>query len=774
MSGVNEHYQAYVDLGRQIASERGIPWDVRLKPDGTIEHDDAWNLTEMVADTPPPIHRIRDFGADTKALEELNKRRAEENLRLLPRAPLSRAWRDLIKAAIMEQLFSRRNTTGHVMNNIARPLRVLATCMQERSPCALQADDILLAYRITKAFQPSGKLADVVLGVTKTIIDANHISDASPLSPTIGLPRSSIRKKRAKHTKSSDELRQNLEDRKSAEKLPERRAFWELTRIIFTEQPKTFLDLLRFAQVKAMLMCGLRIGEGALLPAEWKRTRDYYDASGKPAGEMGGYSRALMLRHFAEKQQTSNSDSIVLYEEAQYIPEMFEEILSGTFDQVVKATQPLRDTLQRQIAENRIFPCFRQDELVPAVKLYPYLTGNPFILPMGDDEKAQNIASYRTNFDPAVLDEMHNTQLANVGDGQLDMAIYMFYNRMKGKITFRDRSGAEWKEPRMRWSSVYLRINEVENYIQKTTPTKLPDTTPLRFASGELAAWELMFLMPKRALAEGRNDGLCDFSRYFSVGRVDPSMLQNSLSGTTQTVPSLFKVYGQTDVDRELILRSHSLRHLQNTELFRLGVADTIISKRYNRRSVAQSYEYDHRKLAEELEQISLPPEVEIKLGEKAVTVARMIKAGKANGPMVQAFKKIQREEGEDAAFEFLKAEADGFHSTPYGHCLNSFTVDPCPKHLECFAGCRHLSATNLPENRRHLVQLEKRLKQALDSVEARPASTIGRSNQIFHAKERLIGVRKLLETPTGKSVFPDGPDLSASNTTRRSALDDN
>jgi hypothetical protein len=60
-------------------------------------------------------------------------------------------------------------------------------------------------------------------------------------------------------------------------------------------------------------------------------------------------------------------------------------------------------------------------------------------------------------------------------------------------------------------------------------------------------------------------------------------------------VPNLFAKYGETDDDRALKIESHMLRHLQNTELFRLGVADTIISKRFNRRSVAQSYEYDHR-----------------------------------------------------------------------------------------------------------------------------------------------------------------------------------
>lgn len=98
-----------------------------------------------------------------------------------------------------------------------------------------------------------------------------------------------------------------------------------------------------------------------------------------------------------------------------------------------------------------------------------------------------------------------------------------------------------------------------------------------------------------------------------------------------------------------------------------MGVADTIISKRYNRRSVAQSYEYDHRSLAEELEQISIPEDVELSLGEKATTVAKMIKAKKAAGPLVEAFLRIQANEGDMAAYEYLQVEADGFHATPMG-----------------------------------------------------------------------------------------------------------
>ncbi len=210
---------------------------------------------------------------------------------------------------------------------------------------------------------------------------------------------------------------------------------------------------------------------------------------------------------------------------------------------------------------------------------------------------------------------------------------------------------------------------------------------------------------------------------------------------------------------------------------------------------MAQSYDYDHRSLAEDLEQIDLKPEVEARLGEKSATVARLIKAGKARGPIVEAFRTIQQTQGEDAALEYLRAEADGFHSTPYGHCINSFTVDPCPKHLECFTGCRHLSATDLTENRHNLVQLEARLETAVQAIEARKqglgrgaplelgtasgdqhsrsltvsahsmrtwaSSGIGMDNQLSHAKSRLAGVRKLLATPPGEQVFPDGPDLS-------------
>lgn len=772
---MNEHYNAFIDLGRRIADERGVNWNVRLQADGTAVPEDAWNITKFVGDSPPPVHWVRDFGLETKALQVLNERRRQQKRHALSKMPLSPGWLDLLKAVIVEQLFFRKNSTGHVICNVARPLRVLATAAEGREPWELRVDDIAQAFEVAKEIQASGKLADLIVGLVKTLIDANHIADIGPLSPALSFKRHGVREKRARYTKSMEELRSNLEERKHAEKLPERRAFWELVRIVFTEQPRSVVDLLRFAQAKVMLLCGLRVGEVSLLPADWKRVREYYDPSGRAAGELGGHSTAMMLRHFAEKQHSPNSDSVALFETAQYVPAMFETILSETLTEVARVTQPLRETLRRQVEENRILPWFKRDQLVSAIELYPYLTGNPVLLALSDEEQDQWQARYRTQFDNLVFNEMHDLQLRqmNAASSTLNMALYVFYNRLKGKITFRRRDGSNCQDSRKQWNKVFLRIDEVEDYLSGI-PTKLSDDSPFRLSpSGEIQIWELLFLMPKRALAEGRNDGLCDLTRYYSVGRFSPDMMQLTLGGSEgRGGTTFFESYSSSDEDRALTLNPHTLRHLQNTELFRLGVADTIITKRFNRRSVAQSYEYDHRSLAEELEDIELPVEVEASLGGKAATVARMIKAGKASGPIVDSFKKIQRTHGDDAAFDFLKVEADGFHSTPYGHCINSFTVDPCPKHLECFAGCRHLTATDMPKYRVHLVQLEGRFKDAVKAIESRSLKTIGRDNQLAHAKSRLEAVRQVLVTPDGMQVFPEGADLSKSVTNPGSVLD--
>ena len=461
--------EAFVQDAQEIAAEHAVNWSVRLDPDGTAVGGTAWNLTEMVHVSPPPTYWLRDLGTDRRTVEELTSSPPPGPQRIYRKKQLSPYWQDLIKACVIDQLFVRRNSCVHILGNVVRPLRVLATCAQKPEPWKISVDDVAFAIQTARKVQASGKLADLIYGVVISILDPNHLTDNCPLSPA--LTRDKIKHgRRSRFTKSVEELRSDLEERKHAEKLPERRAFWELVRIAFTETPRSFLDLLRFAQTQTFVMTGLREGEGALLPADWKRYREYIDVSGKPAADAGGISRSLILRHFAEKQRVIYKDSTALFETAQHVPLIFEENLTKTLDQVVFATEPLRRTLRRQIETGRALPDFEAGNLVRAIELYTYLTGNPFIAETPQSEKQRYIDIYHRDFNPEIFEQLRQEQLQRIGNCNLEMATYVYFNRFNG-APYRRADGTPW-EGRKSWESIYLRIAEVEEYLARELPTK--------------------------------------------------------------------------------------------------------------------------------------------------------------------------------------------------------------------------------------------------------------------------------------------------------------
>lgn len=771
---MNDYFASYIDLGKSLIESRGIHWEMQVNESGLISRNEIWNLNDLVDSNHRPFYYLKDFLVDKKTLNIFNKHQFGVGDNPILEFVISKPWQEFIKSSIAIQLFAKRNTVAHVNNTIIRPLRVMATISRNKPPWSLSPEDIRLIFEISKLVQPSGKLGDIVAGIIKTIFDVYHIADAGPLYPALANCRMQFNQSRkSRFLKSGDELRNDLEDRKRAECLPDRKAFWELIRIVMTEKPKTFVDELRFIGIKTMIATGFRIGENMLLPLDWERRIDHTDRNGRPAGELGGISSSLMIRHFAEKQASDESNSRLLVEGAQFVPSMFEDMISESLGRAAELTAPLRATLRHQITTGRFLPWFKREDVVPVAKLYTHLTGNPFFVDINDKERSQWINAYKENFDVDILVKMKSKfdcDYYSSNGGRLHMAAYMYFNRLRKEIEKENIYFRTWNgsiilpESRIKWPDAHLNIGELEDYLVKNVPTKLSDIMPFRTTTGNMQSSELLLIYPKRSLSEERNGGICDVTKHMAVNVPDPTLLGLALSSKSKSGESIFTRYGLNDEDRNLTLTPHSLRHLQNTELFRLGIADTIISKRFNRRSVAQSYEYDHRSLAEELDNIELPIEVEFALGEKAGTVAKMIALGKANGPIVDAFKRIQSMDGDAAAFEFLKIEADGFHATPYGHCLNSFTVDPCPKHLECFSGCRHLSATNLPEQRDNLMRIESKLVEALKIIELRSTKSVGKKNQISHAKERLDGVRKILAAKSGEHPFPDGKDLSKIN----------
>jgi len=267
---MRDAFTAYIRHGKALAEAKSLAWDFPMDLSGIAKT--GWNLTKLVGGTPPPVHYLRDLGSDDKTLQNLNLRRTELGQVPLSKAPLEVEWRDLIKAATCDQLFFKRNTTTNTQQNVIRPLKVLATCAGALRPWQLNADVVREAAILAKEIQASGKLADLVVGVVKNIIDKNHLAQACPLYPALLIHRLPVpHNRQSRAAKTKEHLLTDLEQRKRSERLPERKAFWELMRIVFTEQPKTLLDALRFAALKVMVIGGLRIGEAVMLPADWKR-----------------------------------------------------------------------------------------------------------------------------------------------------------------------------------------------------------------------------------------------------------------------------------------------------------------------------------------------------------------------------------------------------------------------------------------------------------------------------------------------------------------------
>lgn len=748
-------FRTYVAQMKSMAADLGLDWDFPLSHNGCASDAGGWDLRRLAKDARKVPILLRNF-TRIPAADAILAQRAIRPSGVRP-AAVSPAWQDLMKAHTLEHICVRRKSVAYIQQT-ATAWRLLAT-VANKEPWLVTAEDVRLSLSIADELQTSRGRSAVLNSLIKAFADPLHLFDSSPIS---GLIERETRAtdNRARFAKKKAELASSLQERKNERRLPEQRAFWELVRIVFTEKPRSFNDALRFAMVKVLIITGLRLGEVTRLPLDWKRTRTFVDDSGRPAGDAGGISESLQLRHFAEKQGT-----VALYETTQFVPDLFRVELEETLATVERLTRPLRNTLRAQHETGRFLPMYEEDELVDALEMYTRIVGNPVWAADASPQVTEAVERYRSSLDEGALVGLLEMQAGCI---QLGYGPKLFFHRRKadGKLRLRESNGEFARARGVRGR--FLLVRDVEEYLRSARRTRASEASTFFLDSGQkMASWEMLFLYPGAATAARDAAAFVDPSFTAHVAMAGERFLQSTLGGGDGET-SLFQAYGRTDEDRALCLKSHALRHLQNTELFRLGVADTVISKRFNRRSVAQSYEYDHRSLAEELDQLELPDGWAGFVGEgKAATVAKLIEAGRANGPIVREFRRIQAEEGDQAALLFLTVEADGFHATPYGYCLNSFTVDPCPKHLECFTGCRHLSASGLEENRRNIVTLHGKLKTALEAAQARPHGAVGRENQIIHGRERLAGVELLLATPSGERVFPDGPDLSQTNTER-------
>jgi hypothetical protein len=750
-----QNYLQWIRMGRTLSEGKGLSWDLAPGPDGYVSLADAWNISVVCGAPARPNFRLNDLGHDAGALEVINAERADDDLPPIMRGALPYDWQDFLKAGVAVQAFSEMNTPAHVIGSYGRAARVLATCAAAKfinRPWDLTADVLRYAVKIAGEAQKSGQLQRCLVGLVRTVIDARRLCANGPFSHLIESRHGS--RNRGK----TPVLIDRLQDRNDPEKLPEAEVFWELAEIVFTKKPVNFFDRLRFAQTKLLFLCGLRIGETALVPMDWASETEHLARDRCPAGEAGGITKSLKLHYFAFKNQEVESDSVELIEGYQHVPVQFEAPLREALDDVVRLTAPLRVRLKQQIETGRQLPEFQRSYLISASEAYTRLTGNPIA---ADFESQELVDKYKETHDPRFLIQIADEQAKALREGvtvNRNQTFYWSHLRSNSDFPpFRSADGSIIPSgTRLFYARSFLLVGDLEDWLSRTQPSKASDVRSIRVEGGrEIPLHKLLFIRPKRATVEQRDSGICDVIRVSSIGRILPADLTKMFAQEN----GLFARYGSTERSRKFTLNSHSLRHSQNTALFLAGVSDAVITKRFGRRSVAQSYVYDHRSLSERLEAISLPDEASW-LPERARTAAKMIIAKAATGPIVDEFWKIRRTSGELAAFEYLAAEADGFHTTPYGHCLNGFTQEPCPKHLQCFGGCNHLLNTGLDQHTANLRLLAGKLEIAIKAIsERRPGP--GRDNQLRSATTHLANLRLLLASSPGQRPFPEGPDLS-------------
>ncbi len=262
---MNPFYAEYIATAKALATERGLNWDLVCDDAGKVSQDSRWNLTAMAGLMPPPTLHLGQLGVDPLSFEKLNEIRARMGQPALPARTMPRHWRDLYQAVIVDQLLIRKNKPKHAFDT-ALVIRQLAVAAEGAPPWAVTPEQVQQGYNAVLQSSPSGKAAmnfEMVIRlvfVGKKLVDLPSLARCCIPYPSADSEASQkladdVRKRQNAHG-GRKSLRRELAERKSASKLPDERAFWELVRIIFTETPQSFSDVIRFAALKVRLPGG--------------------------------------------------------------------------------------------------------------------------------------------------------------------------------------------------------------------------------------------------------------------------------------------------------------------------------------------------------------------------------------------------------------------------------------------------------------------------------------------------------------------------------------
>jgi hypothetical protein len=627
---MDDGFGAFILLGRDAAEAHGVRWNLPVGPDGVAERADALDLMDLCGVANGTGNLVRDLGSDRAVLKVINRQRISAGQSVLEKRELSPKWQDLLKAAALHAALIRQRTPQHVAYQVVRPLRALGTCVQAGSgnePDKLDTEDIRVTLDVATKAQPCGKLAGLIRGLLSSLLDARLICQNGPFGYIFPPPPLKAAKRPAP-------ILPTLDARAGAEKLPPPHVLEELTDIVLLRRPETFLDAMRMAALTVNLATGLRLGEYTKLPVDWRVCRMHLQiGETSTAPTPPAPARTIWLRHFREKHGgIGGAEGAALVPAYQQVASQFEAMLEECLDRAAKLTAPLRERLRRQAETGRIFPEFEPGDLVTLVEIYPRLTGNPIV--RHPEPPAEWVDAYRASFDAARLHDIAGQQ--NAAGGPFLYPFYTYWHRWKqknGTPPFRSADGTILgRRTRHRYDRMFLKIADLEDYLPTAMPTKQSDTQPYRVLGGAgpsrlMQAHDMLFLMPKRSLIDGRNQGICDVTRYIAVGVLGNADIQAVLR---EDRSSFFARYGLADIAGTYSLRTHAIRHRHHTELAEQGVSNAILAKRFNRRP-PENHHYDHRTLGQRLGGLELP-EGRTGLPPAAVRIARAIQSGGGGG----------------------------------------------------------------------------------------------------------------------------------------------
>ena len=120
------------------------------------------------------------------------------------------------------------------------------------------------------------------------------------------------------------------------------------------------------------------------------------------------------------------------------------------------------------------------------------------------------------------------------------------------------------------------------------------------------------------------------------------------------------------------------------------------------------------------------------------------IRTGEICGTIANVYFALPEEE-RDA---FLEGHIQAVHFTPLGLCIHDFAIDPCPYYLNCVRKCPdYLRTKGNQQERKHLIQVQRQTKQALEMAQTQTMAGNGETAQAWreHYEETLAGVEAAL-----------------------------